>query len=203
MGFLFQYRATIDDDIFVIDVELDDAAANLLPDQLLHLRSVAQTAARRRHERARSHVHAEAALDCAGDAAGNDFFGFECARQPLPIPRPRTGHARQRRHPLAVVTGDRHVKVVAALDAQVAVSVQKVGGWNHALGLCAVIDQDEVPGHSYNGAPPRRTSSLPLASTFGARRRAARAFKLIQNVGERLVRRVFVRHGFSTIASAN
>ena len=54
VGFLFHHRAAIDDDIFVIDIELDDAASDLLTDQLFHLRRVADAAARSRHERARS-----------------------------------------------------------------------------------------------------------------------------------------------------
>src|SRR2546423_1297568 len=82
-------------DIFIIDVELDDAAANLLPDQLFHLRGVPNAAARGRQESSRSHVHGEAALHGSGDAAGNDFLVFEGARESFPIARTRTRGARK------------------------------------------------------------------------------------------------------------
>ena len=120
-GFFFHHRAAIDDDVFVIDVELDDAASNFLADQLFHFRGIADAAARSRQERARSDIDGEAALHHAGDAAGHDFLVFERAGQSVPIARPRPDNARQRRHAFAVEAGDRHIKGVAALDAEIAV----------------------------------------------------------------------------------
>src|SRR5690349_9603712 len=56
----------VDDDIFVGDVELDDANADLLPDQLLELRRIGYAAARCGHESAHAHVHTESAFHHAG-----------------------------------------------------------------------------------------------------------------------------------------
>ena len=45
IDFLFHYRAPIDDDIIVVDVQFEDAAANFLPNQLFHFLGAAGTAA--------------------------------------------------------------------------------------------------------------------------------------------------------------
>src|SRR5271157_5383198 len=55
---LFGDGAAIHHDIFLIDVELSNAAANFLPHQTLHLGSVACSAARSRHECSYSHINA-------------------------------------------------------------------------------------------------------------------------------------------------
>ena len=39
--FFFEHRAAVHHDVFIRDIELDDAAANFLPDQLFHLGRVA------------------------------------------------------------------------------------------------------------------------------------------------------------------
>ena len=72
--FFFHHRAPIDDHIFVGNVELNDAADDLLIDELFHLASVARSTARARHEGANSDVYTETALDDCGDAAGNGGF---------------------------------------------------------------------------------------------------------------------------------
>ena len=72
--FFFEHGAAINYEIFVGDVELGDAATNLLADQLLHLGSVANSAAGSRHKGAHADVDAEAALDLRGD--GSDDAGF-------------------------------------------------------------------------------------------------------------------------------
>ena len=63
--FLFGEGAAVNHYIFLGRIELDDAAADFLPDQFLHLGGVAYAAARGRHERSHSNIHAEAALDYA------------------------------------------------------------------------------------------------------------------------------------------
>src|SRR5437773_5106644 len=196
VSFLFHHQAMIDDYIFFVDVELDDAASDLLPHQLFHLLGVADAAARSRHERARSHVHRKAALHRGGYAAGHNFLVFEGARQPFPIARTRTGDARKRHHTLAVVAGDRHIKAVAALHTKITLRVEKIGGCNHALGFLAVVHQKEVAGHTNNGAAMRRgPRSLALSFTFasgrgsGLRSDSGVAFHLIRNFGGRSARR--------------
>ena len=69
--FFFEDGAAVHHHVFIGHVELDDAAANLLADQLFHLGGVAGAAARGRHEGAHAHIHAHAAFDHGGDHAGD------------------------------------------------------------------------------------------------------------------------------------
>src|SRR4051812_45898705 len=59
--FFFGEGAPVDNDIFVGDVELDDAAANFLANEFFHVGGVADTAARGGHEGAHAYIHAESA----------------------------------------------------------------------------------------------------------------------------------------------
>src|SRR5688572_22717342 len=93
LSFLFHYGAAIDNNVLVIDIQFDDAAANLLTDQFLHLGGVARTGARGRQKCARTHVHGEAALHCACYSAGYDVLVFEGALQTVPIAGSRSGDA--------------------------------------------------------------------------------------------------------------
>jgi len=78
--FFFGDGSAIDYDVFIGDVELDDAAANLLTDEFLHVGGIADSAARSGHEGAYTHVDAEAAFDHAGHRTqhsrliGESFF---------------------------------------------------------------------------------------------------------------------------------
>src|SRR5262245_52748195 len=74
VSFLFDHCATIHDDIFVIDVDLDDATANLLSDELFHLRSITDAAPRRGQERAHADVNGEATFHGSSYSTGNDIF---------------------------------------------------------------------------------------------------------------------------------
>ena len=62
---ILQDGAAVHHHVFVGHVELDDADADLLPEQLLQLGGVPGAAARGGHEGAHAHVHAQAALDDA------------------------------------------------------------------------------------------------------------------------------------------
>ena len=61
--FIFQNGAAIHHHVFIRHVQFDDAAADLLADQLLHLRRIARAAARCRHEGAHAQIHAQAAFN--------------------------------------------------------------------------------------------------------------------------------------------
>ena len=160
---------------------------------MLHLGRSAGATPRSRQERARPYVHSETALDGARDPASDDFFLFKGALQPFPIARPRTHDAGERRHTFAVITGNRYVKAITALCGKVPVGVKKIGAWNHAFSLGAVVDQDEVAGHADDGAAKRRRSSFPFAAFpfCDGRFRLFGTFKFIENVGKRDVFRLF------------
>ncbi len=63
---LFENHSAIDDHVFVGDVELGDAAVDLLADELLDLGGVACAASAGGHKRAHADIDVEAALDDAG-----------------------------------------------------------------------------------------------------------------------------------------
>ena len=82
-GLLFKHDAAIDDDVFIGDVELGDAAGDLLADESFELRSIARAAAAGRHEGANANVDGEAALDDAGDGTGDgELFCKGLPREP-------------------------------------------------------------------------------------------------------------------------
>ena len=73
--FLFEDGAAVNDNIFVFGFELDDAAANLLANQLFHVCGVAGSAAGAGHEGADADVDGEAAFDdCCDCACDGGFF---------------------------------------------------------------------------------------------------------------------------------
>src|SRR5262245_38693382 len=71
---LLKHATPIDDYVLVGNVQLGDAAANLLANQLFEFGGVARAAARCRHESAHSHVYRSAALNDAGNCARDDRF---------------------------------------------------------------------------------------------------------------------------------
>ena len=105
-GLLFENDAAIDDDVFIGDVELGDAAGDLLADEGFELGGIARAAAAGGHEGANADVDAEAALDDGGDGAGDgDLFG-EGALEGRPVAGLRDAKARELVVALFVAAGD-------------------------------------------------------------------------------------------------
>ena len=116
-GLLFENDATIDDDIFIGDVELGDAAGDLGSDESFELGCVAGAASAGGHEGADANVDAEAALDDCGDGAGDgDLFG-EGALECGPVAGLRYAMARELVVAFFVAAGDGDGKAVAGFDA--------------------------------------------------------------------------------------
>ena len=79
---LFEDYATIDDYVFVGDVELGDAAGDFGADHFLELGGVAGAAAAGGHEGAYTDVDGEAALDNGGDGADHgELFCEGCFKR--------------------------------------------------------------------------------------------------------------------------
>ncbi len=81
-GFFFEDGAAVDDGVGaggfgVAEIELGDADADLLADELFHLGGVAGSGAGGGHEGAHADIDGEAALDDAGDGAEDGAFGFK------------------------------------------------------------------------------------------------------------------------------
>ena len=83
---LFEDDAAIDDDVFIGDVELGDAAVDLGADQLFQLGGVLGSAAAGGHEGADAHIDRDAALDDFSDRADD---GRSSRRRRLPAPTSR------------------------------------------------------------------------------------------------------------------
>src|SRR5271169_2050749 len=69
--FVLRNGAAIDHHVFIFHVELNDAAADFLLDQLLEFCGVVGAAARRGHEGPHSDIHAQAAFDHTGHGAND------------------------------------------------------------------------------------------------------------------------------------
>ena len=100
-GLLFEDDAAIDDDVFIGDVELGDAAGDLGADELFELGGVAGSAAAGGHEGADADVDAEAALDDGSDGADDgESSRRRRLRGPTSRGAARLGSARARSSPL-------------------------------------------------------------------------------------------------------
>src|SRR4051812_36459118 len=93
-SFVFHNGSAVDDDVFIVNIELDHAAADLLTDQLLHLSGVTHAATRGGQERAHSNVDGKAAFHLGRDSTGNDALVVESCREVFPIAGSRAGNAR-------------------------------------------------------------------------------------------------------------
>src|SRR5262249_37416778 len=87
--FFLANDAAVHDYILIGHVELGNAAANLLSDQLLHLRGVARAAARSRQESAHADIDAEPAFDRGYHRSHDGGLVRERLLQRHPIGRPR------------------------------------------------------------------------------------------------------------------
>ncbi len=114
--FFLEHGAAIDDEIFVGDVELGDAAANLLADELLHFGGIANPAAGRGHEGAHADIDAEAALHLRGDGSDDAGLLGEGTLQCRPVLRTSDLEARELVVAFGIAAFDCDGNLVAWLD---------------------------------------------------------------------------------------
>ncbi len=178
--FFFQHRAAVHHHVFIGHIELDDAAADLLADQLLHLGRVFGAAARGRHEGAHAHIHAQPALDHRRHRARDGGLIRERLFQRGPILRPLHLDARQLVVALRPAALDGNRQLVAALHGFA--GVDELGQRNDAFDLVPDIDEDRFGGDRDYGS---FETLLPRAGLM-----RVRLFVLGENIAEGL----FGRH---------
>src|SRR5690242_15357991 len=136
--FLFEHRATIDDHVFLCGIQLDDAAADLLLNELCHLISIPSAGARCRHESANADIYAHAAFDHCRDSSDDRSLLGKCFFQRCPVGRALNAGAREFVIALWIASFDGDEKLVADLDA----CIGKYRKRKNAFGLEADVDQD-------------------------------------------------------------
>ncbi len=171
-GLLFENDAAIDDDVFVGDVELGDAAGDFSVDEGFEFGGVAGSAAAGGHEGANADVDAQAALDDCGDGSRNsDFFG-EGALEGGPVAGLSDAKAREIVVALLIAAGDGDGEAVAGIDAFGVVREGRAG--QNAFHLVADVEDNLIGGEGNDRA-------LQLAG-FGAM--GVRALECGERVGE-------------------
>ncbi len=147
---LLENHAAIDDDVFVGDVELGDAAGDLLADKSFEFGGVARAAAAGGHEGADADVDAQAALDDGGDGAGDGDFLSKGGFERRPIARLRNAEARELVVALFIAAGDGDGKGVAGLTRFGI--VLECGARQNAFHLVADVEDDLIGGERDDGA---------------------------------------------------
>ena len=112
---VFGDDAPVDDQVFLGDIQLGDAAADLLPNQLRHLGGIAHSTARRRHEGTHPDIDAEAAFYHVGHGANDGRLLGKRPFQPAPVLRQRHAGARELVIPLGIASLHRDQELVARL----------------------------------------------------------------------------------------
>ena len=128
-----------DDNVFVGDIELGDAAGDFCADQLFELGCVLGAAAAGGHEGADADIDAEAALDDFGDSAYNSSLVGEGGFKGRPVAGLRHLEAGELVVVLFVAAGDRDWEVVAYFDT-VCIVVEG-GARQNALGFVTNVQE--------------------------------------------------------------
>ncbi len=136
--FFFGEGTPVNHYIFLGRVELDDSAADFLPNQFLHVGCVANAAARGWHECAYPNVHAEAALDYGGDHSHDRRFVGKGLLQGRPVRGLRNLLAGEFVVAFRIAALDRHRHLVARLYGCALERSQR----NDAFGLETNIEED-------------------------------------------------------------
>ena len=145
---VFGDGAAIDDYIFVVDIELDNAAANFLLDELFHFGGIARTGAGGGHEGAYADVDAEAAFDHAGDDADDGGFFVEGLLEGIPVGDALHFAAGERVVALGIAAFDGDLELIAGLDGRAVQFRER----EQALALEADVEDDGVGGDRDHGA---------------------------------------------------
>ncbi len=142
---LLENHAAIDDNIFIGDVKLGDAAVDLLADQCLDLGGIAGAAAAGGHKCAHADIDVQAALDYACDRAHHGEFLGKGFFERRPVARLSHFEAREGVIPLFVAAGHGDWNRIAGLY-RVGV-VFECRAREHALGLVSNVEKNLVGRH--------------------------------------------------------
>ena len=158
--FVFGNGAAIDHHVFVIHIDLGDAAADLLLDQLLHFGGVFCSGAGGGHEGAHTDIHAQSPLDYAGHGADDDRLLGKSLFERRPIGGALDLAAGQFVVAFGVAPLDGDLNLVAGLWWLVG---RKRRERQHALGLVSDIEHDGVGSQGNHRAFAALCARLPLA----------------------------------------
>ena len=194
----FEDGAAVHHHVFIGDVELDDAAANFLADQLFHFGGIAGAAARGRHEGAHAHIHAHAAFDHGGDHAGDGGFIREHFLQRGPILGPFHFDARKLVVALRVAALDGDGHLVAKLR-RIARGLELREG-NDALGLESDVEENRLAADGDHGAFQPALALFAYAMGVGlfvlGKNIAKRLVGLVGGWGVRIDRPILIQHAW-------
>ena len=175
----FEHHAAIDDDVFLLGIELDDAAGNLLADQRLHLGNVARAAAGSGHEGAHADIDRKPALDDGGHEPGNGELFVERLLQTGPVFGPLDFDQRKLVIALLVAALDADLNHVAGLDRDGAFFVAQRRDGHDAFGLLADIEEHVLVVDRDDGG---------FAALFPGAFVRVGLFELVEDVAERALR---------------
>jgi hypothetical protein len=174
-GLLFEHHAAIDDDIFIGDVELGDAAGDLGADQLFELGGVAGSAAAGGHEGADADVDAQAALDDFGDGADDGELLGEGCFEGGPVAGLRDFEARELVVAFFVAAGDGDRKVSPGLTASALRCFRRRSGAERPRSCSRCRERPgrrrrETTARLGGGGPPVSSMTLLISPRLSRRR---------------------------------
>src|SRR5215467_7538955 len=146
--FLFRNYATVHDHVFIGDIELDDAAADLLADEIRHLRGFANSAARSGHKSTDPYVNAKAALDNRGHGAEDCRFVCEGLLECGPVCGTLNLEAREFVVAIQIAAFDGNQSLVPGLQG---FALQR-GEREDSFRLVADVEKDRFVSHGDYGA---------------------------------------------------
>src|SRR5579862_2962027 len=116
---LYGDGAALDDDIFIGDIELDDAAKNFLTDHFFQIGGFTDSTARGGHEGAHTDIDGEPPFDHAGNRADDVRFLCERSFERRPVGGPLDASAGELIVALGIAAFDGNRKRIAGLQIRV------------------------------------------------------------------------------------
>src|SRR5271165_992682 len=196
---LFHYGSTVHHHIFIGDLELDNPATDLLPNQVLHLGSITRSAARRRHEGANADINAQAAFDHGRHRSRNSGLFREGPLQRCPVLWPLSLEARQFVVAFGIAAFHGDEQRIAGFDRFTA-TLQRAQRQD-AFALVSDVQDDRIAVNGNHGALQLVTalSSLARMTLFVLGKEVTKGFFRFRSNFR--VWNIWIRHGGKTASA--